>query len=393
VSRTTALEHRLRAIWPGSVELHVGHLPRRRRGGATYLVLPSLRRPIIALPADDPAAARAILRDGEGQRAAQVPLRMLARAQQLGLLRHAPMARVWVSDPEASPLLRAVRQAVPDAGAIVIRLGRPRPGRTVVLQALATSDGRPLAFAKCAFGTRVSHLRQEQAHLHEVGPEPAPGVRAPRVLEFADHDGAGVLVLEAMVPADAGGGRGAPVPAMRNLARRSGTVVRPMATLPVLDAIRDAVDAVGDDEARGWLGTELERLVAERGRDAVETGEWHGDWVGWNMARDGGSVLLWDWEHRQTGVPVGLDHVHYLAQQLRLRAGTSPRVEDRWVLEATRALAEQWGVSGAAADATLRTYLLLVNVRFVADREDVSWSAPRDGWSRELLARLGARSA
>jgi hypothetical protein len=83
--------------------------------------------------------------------------------------------------------------------------------------------------------------------------------------------------------------------------------------------------------------------------------------------------------------------VHHLAQDLRVRLGTSAAVEDRWLIAAEHALADDWGIRGDAAQATLRIYLLVVNLRYVEDREgDPRGPARRDGWSRSLLARMGA---
>lgn len=385
------LERRLRPVWDESVQLRVD---RRvgRDAGSTYLVLPSLLRPVLLVPAGDAAAAAAFRRVDEGQRARFV-LHALAWAQQHRLLRWLPLARVRIGHSDASAVLGALRAAVPEATSVVIRLGRPRPGRAVVLQALA-GDGRSLAFAKCAHGDRVAYLRREHAQLIGVGEKPAPGVRAPRVLGFRDAEGAAVLVLEALVPSRRAVGSGAPVTAMRALAGRAGDVSAPLAGTGVLAQLRSGIEALADTAARDWLRVELDRLLSELGDVVVRTGTWHGDWVGWNMARDGDTVMLWDWEHAETGVPLGLDHVHHLAQDLRMNVGTSPDVEDRWLSAARLALRRDWGVGGAAAEATLRTYLVVVNLRYVEDRQDDPGStSQREGWSHELLARLGGSQA
>jgi len=386
--RAAGLLTRLRAVWPEPVPLTM-HRAFGGGAGTSYLVLPSLRRPVLLVPADSAAAATAFRRVDDGQRA-WAGWRVLAWAQQHRLLRLLPVGRVRVGDPEASGVVAAVRAAVPDTHTMVVRLGRPRHGRAVVLQALA-GDGRSLAFAKCAFGSRTADLRSEHAALAAVGSAPAAGVRAPRVLGFDDSDGQVVLVLEALVPTRPSDGAGVPAAAMRALADRIGSRSVPVSGAPVVARLRAQVDALSDQGARRWLMDELDRLVADLGDVPIRCGDWHGDWVGWNMAREGDTVLLWDWEHHETGVPRGLDHVHHLAQDLRVRLGTSAAVEDRWLIAAEHALADDWGIRGDAAQATLRIYLLVVNLRYVEDREgDPRGPARRDGWSRSLLARMGA---
>lgn len=382
---------RVRSVWPEPMSVSAG---RYRPGGAgtSYLVLPSLRRPVLLVPAHEAAAATAIRRVDDGQRARFV-LQALAWAQQRRLLRLLPLARLRVVDRDASAVVGAVRAAVPGARSMVVRLGQRRHGRAVVLQALA-HDGRSLAFAKCAGGDRVDRLHREHALLIEVGEAPAPGVRAPRVLGFCDAEGTAVLVLEALVPVCPGVGTGAPVAAMRALAGRAGNVSAPLAGAPVVARLRNGIEALADVGARAWLRVELDRLLSGLGDVVVPTGTWHGDWVGWNMARDGDTVLLWDWEHAEAGVPLGFDHVHHLAQNMRMNVGTSREVENRWLAAARLALCQDWGVDGAEAEATLRTYLIVVNLRYVEDRQgDPGGTGRRKGWSHELLARLGSSQA
>lgn len=378
---------RLRQVWPEPVRLSL-----RRLGsgpGTTYLVLPSVRHPVLLVPADDPGAATAIRRFDEGQRAGFLQRALAARAQQHGLLRFAPLHRVVVDGPDVG-LVPMVREAVPDAATVVVRLGRPRHGRALVLQALA-ADGRSLAFAKCAFGRRIEDLRREHASLTELGTEPAPGLRAPRVMGFHDAADRAVLILEALAPDRPATEDGIPVDVMRSFAATGdGGLVRLRDTMAVV-RLDEGIEALADDTARRWLRRSLDELLDELGGVPVRTGAWHGDWVGWNMARDGDRVLLWDWEHHETGVPMGLDHVHHLAQQLRMRAGTHPGVEDRWLAMAQQALAEDWDVHGSAAEATLRLYLLMVNLRYVEDRSGDPSGQPRVGWSRSLLERIGER--
>jgi hypothetical protein len=102
-------------------------------------------------------------------------------------------------------------------------------------------------------------------------------------------------------------------------------------------------------------------------------------------------VLLWDWEHFAEGVPIGLDGVHFRAQQLRMFKGTDRQVEDRLIREATEWLLNTFQLSMPQIRATILTYLLEVNVRYLRDRDDDPRGIPpREGWGLPLIARLTA---
>jgi hypothetical protein len=58
----------------------------------------------------------------------------------------------------------------------------------------------------------------------------------------------------------------------------------------------------------------IDALEARDGDLACEFGDWHGDWVPWNMARHRGGLLVWDWENRAPDVPVGFDLAHQAFQ-------------------------------------------------------------------------------
>lgn len=383
------LVSRVRPIWPEPIDVRVSRRARPLGAeGQDYLVLPALRRPVLLVPAHRAAAAGAIVRFDDGQRA-RLLLRVLAWAQAKGVLRRLPIARISVGGAEASGVLGVVERAVPDAEAVVVRLGRPRHGRAVILNAL-DADGQSLAFTKCAWGDRVVDLRQESDNLAGVASNPVEGVRAPEVLAFVELDGSAALVLEALTPAAPATQTGLPVVAMRALAERKGWHPTTVADSDVVVRLQAGIGAVVNRQDREWLQTELVRLVVELGGVGTRTGTWHGDWVPWNMARDGSTILLWDWEHNEDGVLPGFDQLHYLGQEMRQRLGTSPDVEDTWLAAARAALADDWGVTGAEAEAVIRSYLLVVNLRFVFNREgDPLGQVQRSGWSRSLLERLG----
>jgi len=389
VSTRERLTSRLRTVWPEPLPLEVGRLPRRSGSeGEEYLVLPRMSNPVMLLPAASVGAAGALARPDEGQRAPALN-RALRLAQERGMLRLAPgLARVVV--PGREGLIATFRRLVPEADAVVVRLGRPRPGRAVVLQAL-DPDGRTVAFAKCGRGEAIDTLRAERDHLHELAEHPVPGLTPPPVIGWAEDAGAAVLCLGPLTPVRPGSANGVPVSAMRALSTRNGRRNPvPFRETPLLRRLRmraDELTATSPDA--GWLAVSATRLAERYAAQPVTVGSWHGDWVPWNMTRDGEQVLMWDWEHFEDDVLAGFDHLHYLAQTRRMRDGTEPSVEDAWLAESRAAMASDWGMTDTETEASIAAYLVLVNERYVADRIGARDQQPdRAGWSRDLLDRL-----
>jgi hypothetical protein len=383
------LTERLRTVWPEPIEIALRRVPRRvGAGGEEYLVLPSMSRPVFLVPAASARAAGALARSDDGQRA-PVLARALQGAHERGVLRRLPgIARVAVPGDEG--LVAAVRRLTPDADAVVVRLGRRRHGRAVVLQALDAA-GRSIAFAKCARGSGIDRLRAERDRLHELADRPVPGITPPPVLGWSVEDDAAVLCIGALTPTAPPTDDGVPLPAMHALAGRSGPQpAQPLAETPLLHRLsREAAHVASVSPDAAWLGEQLQRLAETHGDEVVTGASWHGDWVPWNMVRDGDQVLLWDWEHYEDDVLAGFDHLHYLAQTRRLRDGTDAAAEDAWLADARRALASEWGLTERQAEATIAAYLAVVNLRFVTDRvDDPAGPTERQGWARPLVERL-----
>jgi hypothetical protein len=75
-----------------------------------------------------------------------------------------------------------------------------------------------------------------------------------------------------------------------------------------------AATTAGSDAGAMTVDAAVDALVARDGDLALEFGDWHGDWVPWNMARHRGRLLVWDWENRAADVPVGFDLAHQAFQ-------------------------------------------------------------------------------
>jgi hypothetical protein len=292
-------------------------------GGAAarYAVVPDLDRARFLLPlASARVTAASVLAYNALRppkvRAGRAAIGLLARVGALGLTK-APILSVHVPDgvDPAEVLLSAHLSNVLGQGRLHAAIGirPPDPHHKPTLQ-LFDDHGRPRGYAKIGWndGTRAM-VRAEAASLAEL-PEPAgdfpeaPGLMvhtrwrdreiaiiAPMPRRVRRIGRPGTPRLAAMLAVARRGGRPAPPRALRGSAfletwrRRAGGAP---------DEVRAAIDAI---EARD-------------GDLLLEFGDWHGDWVPWNMGRHRGRLLVWDWENRAPDVPIGFDLAHQAFQ-------------------------------------------------------------------------------
>ncbi len=380
-------------LWPAPGSSWLG---RRVPGSVTdagyraYTVVPSVQRPRFLVPRA-PEAAAALRPTQKGVKG----LRMLALGslQRWSVLGRLPGTRLHVlPGPAGAGIEDLLSAVVGDVADVVIRLGRPRPNRTLVLWAFA-SDWTPVGIAKLSRGDAAKESME--AEYAALAGSPASGIRdlvAPRVLGYLRWNDNDVLVISALVSADAGPSHVPPVPQMKALAASTGAEEKLLRDTPFVTRLDEQIDALTSVTDQVWLRAGLERLVHDLGDTVVRTGAWHGDWVSWNQSVDGDTVLLWDWEHYHASALAGFDHVHFLAQEQRAH-GTDVRTEDAWLSEADAALAGTWGLAPDQRLAVLRSYLLEVNLRFVRDRQAEGGAIARAGWARSLVERLAVAPA
>jgi hypothetical protein len=290
-------------------------------GGADtlrYAVVPSAERARFLLPlASRVVAASAVLAYNALRpprvRAGRAATGLLARAGALGLTRPGLLtvsvpAGVDPRDVLLAAHLAALLGAPRLHAAVGIR--PPDPHHKPTLQ-LFDDAGRPCGYAKVGWneGTRAL-VRAEAAWLAALPPPARDLPDVPGLVlhtRWRDRD---VAVVEPMPrrvrrvrrPEDPR------IAAMLAVARRGGPPAAPV-------AVRDS------GLADGWLRRGDARIrpavAAVERRDGalrLEFGDWHGDWVPWNMARHRGRLTVWDWENRAAGVPVGFDLAHHAFQ-------------------------------------------------------------------------------
>ncbi|WP_423203017.1 hypothetical protein [Krasilnikovia cinnamomea] len=370
--------------------------------GATlaYAVVPSLERARFLLP----LAGRRVTAGSVLAYNALRPPRVRAGRAAVGLLAWAgalrltgaPVLSVHVpAGVEPGEVLLCAHLAgllgVPGLHA-AIGIRPPDPHHKPTLQ-LFDDAGRPRGYAKIGWndGTRAM-VRAEAACLADL---PRPGGALPVVpglvlhTRWQDREVAVVAPMPRRVRRLRGPDRPR-LAAMLAVARRGGpaTAPRPLRDAPLLDDWRrraagaPAVAPSGAHPAAMSIGEAIDAIGARDGDLACEFGDWHGDWVPWNMARHRGRLYLWDWENRGSGVPVGFDLAHQ-AFQTALSLHGRPAAD-----------------CAAAADAALRRYgpglgLDAARQRLVADAYLVElWlrtyelSAGGAGWNPRLHPAL-----
>jgi hypothetical protein len=128
------------------------------------------------------------------------------------------------------------------------------------------------------------------------------------------------------------------------------------------DAMTASPARVLDGGQRDRFGDVIEHTGKAYGDLALDFGAWHGDWTPWNMAWHRGVLRLWDWERFARGVPNGFDLLHYRLQEAMRTASGPPYAT--WPDTAAATL-EPLGPTGAAAQATVRLYLLELCRRYL----------------------------
>ncbi|WP_067507365.1 hypothetical protein [Actinoplanes sp. TFC3] len=289
---------------PG-VSVTLGNDPAAR---LRYAVIPSVENAKFLLPlASKKVTAASLLAYNALRppkvRASRAAIGLLARAGLLGLTK-APVLSVH-GDELLSDFLAARLGFDRLHAAIGIR--PPDPHHKPTMQ-LFDDAGQPRGYAKIGWndGTRAM-VRSEAATLSGL-PTGGGFPPAPRLLLHTQWHGREIAIIEPM-PRDVRRIRKPDEPrldAMRAVARRGGPANPPQPVTGLLAHWRRR--AVGaDPRIHGFI----DRMATDL---TLEFGDWHGDWVPWNIARQRGNLLVWDWENRASGVPLGFDLAHQAFQ-------------------------------------------------------------------------------
>lgn len=338
MSTPDALLDVARLLWPEPYEVVTGNAndaPNDASVVRELLLVPNARDPRIALPAREPrVSAEVVRRYSQGLTFAETFARATAgrllglRPVNTAVARLLP-DRLRVLAPAGVPVggraasLERRLSDILDADVLLgFGIGSARANRKPVLQAV-TRDGRTLAYVKVGTSELTRELvrgeAQALATYWSAGPDP-DGLRVPGVLHHGRWRELELLVLEAVRPSGQGvlGRRPRDVPhaAMRELRARVGVLPYRLDESPFWQRIRRTTSELHDPEWARSFADAVDAVEHKYGAASCWVGAWHGDWTPWNMAWDGDTVLLWDFERFATGVPVGFDLAHYRLQSV-----------------------------------------------------------------------------
>jgi hypothetical protein len=275
---------------------------------------------------------------------------------------------------------------------VSMHLGPPRANRKPVLQLLSPA-GETFAFVKVGVDPLTCRLvRAEGAALDTLAAAGLTAVTAPRALHRGQWRGLELLVQSAL-----------PVwrhrrpltaelvqRAQREVAAIGGTPAGALAASAYWAQLTDRVAALPVSPAAGELAALLPALAASAGDVELTLGAWHGDWTPWNSAAVGGTLMVWDWERFDTGVPAGFDAVHLELQTDLVNRLAGPRASAERCLATAAAVLAPLGLSARQAEVTAMTYLAELATRYLGDRQSEAGARLGDvgAW---LLPALRAR--
>jgi hypothetical protein len=218
-------------------------------------------------------------------------------------------------DPALTPIGRLASVLGEPSLVAAIGVRPPDPNRKPTLQ-LFDRTGRPHGYAKIGWNDATRSLvRAESAALRSLPEAPGgayPITPAPRYQGDWDDRVIGVTApLPAAVRRLSDPDRPR-IPAMLAFARRGGSPAarRPIAQSSFLRRLHDEAQSVPDPEGVA-IRTAVDDLTGRLGDAQAEFGDWHGDWVPWNLGElADGRLVAWDFEHTAADVPVGFDLAH-----------------------------------------------------------------------------------
>jgi hypothetical protein len=393
-SRARYLDELCAVLWPPPAAVTVG--PQASSECASpaeedYLVVPHARQPRLVVPRQGQAAAAAIagFNVGRSRRARLLsgPLSMTLRAGAGGALLK---DRLVVRDAAGS-LRRYLSDVLGQDVLMSFQIGPARANRKPVVE-LVDHHGRRLGYAKLGVNELTRDLvRHEAGVLQQLDRARTRAVTVPAVQYVGRWRDADVLLLR-------------PLPAVRHRLRRpsgsrmraamtevagiAGLTFSPLAESQYWTALCGGFAEIGQPgEAFGEV---LDRIGERLGETILTFGSWHGDWTRSNVAPYKDTVLAWDWERFDTGVPVGFDALHYRLNHAIWTARRPPELAARATLDRADSLVEPFGVRAGSAATRLTTllYLAELSLRYLRDRQDAAgaWLGEPQRWLLPALA-------
>lgn len=303
----TGLPDCVAALWPAPAHVTLRRSPRSDENA--YFVIPSAAKARLLVPVGVPGAERMLVRYGGGRstRAARGVWRRAVRSRIAGRL---PVRQLCVRQDRDSIEQHLIARLGADVRMGVL-LGPPRANAKPVLQ-IFDGAGTTVAFAKVGVTPLAAELlARETWALKLLASVRRRTFEVPRVIAADSWRAMPVLIQQALLLAQSQRAPNEPpLQVMAEIAGVNGFATRPLGAKWLAEPFP------GRD---GWFGLDLRPLELLRQRlthhQEWSVGSWHGDFGPWNMATDGSTTQVWDWERFEQEVPVGFDAAHYRTQR------------------------------------------------------------------------------
>jgi len=375
------------SLWPTA---RVSIAPGRRKAGRKELIyVPNADDPRLLVPAGHRrASSAALLRFNHYLPVADRIRRVVAAggmrvgAERLLAHRIAVVERATAPDSIETFLSGVLGRDV----VVSLGIGLTRATQKPVLQAFDPS-GESLAFVKIGDTQNTRSLvRSEAEALRLIGERHWTALSVPTLIHAGTWHSFDVLIMSTLdVPAKPALRRPVSIPparAMRELARAFPEGSQLVIDSGLVQELRASGADVADTTAGEAYAHALDRIEARHRHTVLDFAAWHGDWSPWNMAWKRGRVQLWDWERFRTGVPVGMDRLHYvLSAQTRIEGFTPPTILRALSLPAARAYARP-----SQQDALVQLYLAVIVHRYLIGSQHERAGTVRDRAAAALQA-------
>lgn len=372
------LLHTVQALFPGaslSVE-------RGSRENVAFRFVPSVRRCHMLVPADNPASAAAAVDrpSAKDTRSQVVKRRAVSRVLGSRSLAALAMPRTLQITPSTNSILDYLSDLVGEVVHSSVAIGSRRANRKPVLT-VYTGDTE-IGYAKVGLSPLANELIDHEASvLHTLKQVPAAHYRSPQVIHHGKWGSSSVLLIEGLQPPRQRPTHAIPIAAIAEIVGSSMSTAKPISSTRWFASIVEAgrqLDSMGRPELTRAAG----RYEEVFGSLAAPFGRWHGDLGPWNMAWDGSTASIWDWERSEPSVPAGIDVAHFTSHTPLRDVGNMPRARAVLTRTSTDALRRVLRALGHREDdrlvrACLLGYLLSVGARFTTDGERVDGDAVR----------------
>jgi hypothetical protein len=397
----TYLDSVVALLWPDPAQ--ISHPGRRSRssGSQTYVVIPSARKPKLLVPSRPRRVASAAIRNFKTASSPreQTMINALAVAARVGLGDALPdRIRIDYEPGETSNGIDAALSGVLGEQVWVsLYISPARAVRKPLLQVI-DAHGRTRAFAKLGIDEFTRTLVHDEATaVRFLAAQDWAVLRVPTVLHAGSWQGNELLVQSAFA-------RGATPDvdspelhvAMRELAAVCGLASGRLGTSTYWAQLTGRISALKSSEHDPLLHRLVGAIERTGGAVELDFGASHGDWAPWNMTMANGRLLAWDWEKFESGVPVGLDAVHFTVQGEVVLGGVAPAAAFGAALHNAHRLLSPVAVRPPARRLVVFLYALHIVVRYLEDGE-LSAGAGRmsrlSTWLPALVAAAEAEDA